>query len=327
MKSALAEFLNVDTAELVLTHNVTEGINIVAQGLQLKLGDEVILTNHEHVGNALPWLHRMKRDNIRIKILEVAQTAEENISQIKSLITRRTKVIAIPHITCTLGHVLPIKEIAEIARRQGIRTFIDGAHGPGSTNIDLKALGCDFYASCGHKWMLGPKGTGFLYIRKPLIEEVAPIFVGSGSDTGWSLQVERMALSGYQPNGYKYHYGTQNIALYKGLEAAIEFLSNIGIERIDKRVRHLSGYLQERLINLGDRIEMLTPTEARSRGPIIGFRMPRTDYKEFARIASKHNFRIRIVPESGLNSLRLSTHIYNNKEEIDKFIEFIEFYT
>jgi selenocysteine lyase/cysteine desulfurase len=166
----LAKFVNVDESEISLTHNVTEGINVVAWGLPLKMGDEVILTNHEHAGNALPWLNRAKYDGIIIKTLKPAQTASENLNRINDLITKKTRVIGIPHISCTIGQVFPAKEISKLGHDKGLWVFFDGAHGPGMTMLDLKDVGCDFYATCCHKWMCGPKGTGFLFVRKEMLD-------------------------------------------------------------------------------------------------------------------------------------------------------------
>ena len=162
----LGQLMHCEASEIAITHNVSEGLNIAAWALPLQRGDEVILTNHEHVGNALPWLNRKRKDGIEIKMLKLADTGEECLQRIKALVTPRTKVIAVPHVTCTTGQILPIKAICAFAKTKGIYTLIDGAHGVGMLNLDVKDLGCDMYVSCCHKWMLGPKGTGVLYANK-----------------------------------------------------------------------------------------------------------------------------------------------------------------
>ncbi|MEM7040502.1 MAG: aminotransferase class V-fold PLP-dependent enzyme, partial [Bacteroidota bacterium] len=171
-RQIIADILGVKVSEISLTHNTTEGINIVAAGLPLKKRDEVIVTSHEHVGNALPWLNRARLDGIRLKVFDPAPTAAETLNRINDLITRRTRVIAVPHITCTTGQVLPIREISRLGRSKGIWVFLDGAHGPLTTALDLKDIDCDFYASCGHKWLCGPSGTGMLYVRESLLDTV-----------------------------------------------------------------------------------------------------------------------------------------------------------
>jgi L-cysteine/cystine lyase len=319
----LAKFVNVDESEISLTHNVTEGINVVAWGLPLKSGDEVILTNHEHAGNALPWLNRAKYDGIIIKTLKPAQTASENLNRINDLITKKTRVIAIPHISCTIGQVFPAKEISKLGHDKGLWVFFDGAHGPGMTMLDLKDIGCDFYATCCHKWMCGPKGTGFLFVRKEMLDILEAKWIGGGSDVGWDMTVDPPEFKGYVNTAHRYDFGTQNAAIYQGLSAATDFLYHIGMENVVRRGKALSGYLQQELMKI-DKVEMLTPTEDQSRGFVVGFRLKDMPYDKFGEHAAKKGFRIRLVAENKLNSIRISTHIYNNFEEVNKFIEIVK---
>lgn len=320
----LAKFVNVDEAEISLTHNVTEGINVVAWGLPLKRGDEVIMTTHEHAGNALPWLNRARKDGIVIRAFNPAKTANENLNLINDLITNRTRVIAIPHITCTIGQVFPAKEITQLGHDKGLFVFLDGAHGPGMLDLDLKDIDCDFYATCCHKWMCGPKGTGFLYVKKDMLDVCEALFVGGGSDSGWDMTTKVPEFKGFTPTAHRYDYATQNAALYIGLGAAIDFLYHIGMKNIIKRCKEMSGYLQNELLKLGDKIEMLTPIEEQSRGFITGFRLkniPGDKFQEY--VQTKKNFRIRYVGEGHLNSIRISTHLYNNYEEVNKFLDVV----
>lgn len=320
----LAKFVNVDESEISLTHNVTEGINVVAGGLPLTRGDEVILTTHEHVGNALPWLNRMRLDGVVIRTFAPAMTSDENLNRVNDLITPRTRVIAVPHITCTAGLVLPVKELARLGHDKGLWVFFDGAHGPGTTMLDLKDMDCDFYASCGHKWMCGPKGTGFLYVKQEMLDVVQARWVGGYSDTGWDVTVAPPEFQGYVPTAHRYDFGTQNAALSIGLAAAVDFLYHIGMENIVRRGSALAARLQRGLLALGDRVEMLTPTEERSRCFVVGFRLKNMPYDKFGEHAAKKGFRIRLVPESHLNSIRVSTHLYNSAREVDAFLEAVK---
>lgn len=320
----IAAFVNADVSEISLTHNVTEGINIVAHGLPLKRGDEIIMTTHEHAGNALPWLNRTRLDGIVIKAVKPAATADETLNRMNDLITKNTKAIAIPHITCTVGQVFPAKEISKLGHDKGLWVFLDGAHGPGMTVLDLKDIGCDFYASCGHKWMCGPKGTGFLYVRKEMLDVLQARWIGANSDAGWDLTVDPPEFKGYVPTAHRYDFGTQNAAIYIGLAASIDFLYHIGMENIARRGKALAGLLQSELLNLGDKVDMLTPAEEQSRGCIIGFRLKNMPYDKFGEHAAKKGFRIRLVPESHLNSIRVSTHLYNNPDEVLRFVEAVK---
>ncbi|MBK8722177.1 MAG: aminotransferase class V-fold PLP-dependent enzyme [Saprospiraceae bacterium] len=319
----LANFLKVKNEEIALTHNVTEGINIVAWGIPLKKGDEIILTDQEHVGGATPWLHRAKREHLKIKIIPIKPTANEVLDTIKNAVTKKTRVISVPHIPCTNGQILPIKEIAQFAKSKNIWIVVDGAHPPGMLNLDITGLGVDAYSSCCHKWMLGPKGTGFLYVNKERQEEILPTFVGAGSDIGWDIMTQTPLYKGYSDSANRYFYGTQNSALYKGIVASIDFLNGIGMEKVELRCRSLAAMMQQEIIALGDRAEMVSPTEASSRSAIISFRLKNMDHNQFYAKAIENGFRVRSVPENGINCIRVSTHIYNQPEEIQKFIEWV----
>lgn len=320
----LGVFVSAHEDEIALTRNVTEGINIVAQGLPLGKGDEVIMTTHEHVGNAFPWINIQKQKGIVIRTFTPASTADETLNRIAALINKRTKVLAVPHIPCTQGQVLPAKRISSLGKEKGLFVFIDGAHGPGMLPLDLHDMGCDVYASCCHKWMLGPKGTGFLYVRKEFIETLQPKFVGAGSDNAkWNMATTPISTGEYALTAHRYYGGTYNAGLYKGVDAAIEFIDTIGMKNINERILSLAAYAQKQLLDMGGKIEMLTPTEAESRGGVIGFRIKNADGMQFYNDALKDKIRIRYVAENGLNSLRVSTHIYNNTEEIDRLMEMI----
>jgi selenocysteine lyase/cysteine desulfurase len=323
-RKVLATFLHADEAEISLTHNVTDGINIVCWGLDLKKGDEVLVTNHEHVGNALPWLNRAKLHDLKVNYFEIGEDAHGTMENLKKKITASTKVIAVPHIICTTGQVQPVKEIISYAREKGIIVFLDGAHGAGMMDLDLHALDCDYYAGCCHKWMCGPKGTGFLYVKKSAMDTLQPYFVGGGSDSGWNIvDAPSPSLKGYNITAHRFDYGTQNASLWAGVNAAVSFMNTLGMDKVEARVKFLSGYMQKELLKLKDKgLLMLTSEEEKSRGAVVGFKFKNITYQDFGKAAGEKNFRIRQVAENGLNSVRVSTHIYNSIQEIDQFIAF-----
>ena len=323
-RKALADFFKVKTKEICLTHNATEGINIIAMGLKLKEGDEVIMTSHEHVGNALPWLNRAKTDGIKIRVFDTAQTKEENINRLKSLINEKTKAIAIPHVTCTTGTRLPVKEIGELARKHKLFYMIDGAQSAGAITVEPYELKCDFYVGSCHKWLLGPKGTGFLYIKYDQLENIKPIYVGAYSDTGWTMNTNDQNIKSWTDSAHRFDYAMQNAALYVGVTKSLDFLNNIGMSEVERRSCQLASFLYERLYErLIDKIELLTPHEMASRSSIITFKPKKGDYKDLAIKANKAGFRVRQVPEADLGAIRVSTHIFNSFEELNAFTEFL----
>ena len=320
-REKLAAFVGIKTSEISLTHNTTEGINIMCWGLPLKSGDEVIITLHEHVGNALPWLNRAKLHGIVLKPFEPKTTQGENLELIKSLVTAKTKVIAIPHVTCTTGLVFPIKEISAFARSKGIFTAIDGAHGAGTFDLDLHDLGCDLYASSYHKWVLGPNGTGFLYVREGILEQVQAYQIGAYSDLGWNMYQNPPEFKGYVPTAHRFDYGSQSLPMMKGAVAATDFHTEIGREKIETRIRGLNQYLYDGLSEMKSMLLILSSPESESRISMVTFKPKGRDYQEVAGLISKEGFRIRQVPESKLDAIRISTHLYNRKEEIDNFLK------
>ena len=321
----LGAFVGANEDEIALTHNVTDGINITCWGVPLKKGDEVIITTHEHVGNAFPWLNRQKLHGIVLRTFTPASTADETLNRISALINKKTRAIAVPHIPCTQGQVLPAKEICKLAKEKNIFSIIDGAHGPGQLMLDLHDIGCDTYASCCHKWMLGPKGTGFLYVRKDFQDTLQTYFVGGGSDNGkWNMALNPVVMGEYNSSAHRYYGGTQNSGLYKGVDAAIDFIDNIGLQNIHNRIKMLGSYVQQKLLEFGDKVELITPTEERSRCAVSGFRVKGIEFTKFNTMASENKVRIRSVAENGLNSLRVSTHIYNTKADVDQLMEVIK---
>ena len=321
----IAKFVGANDDEIALTHNVTEGINIACWGVPLKKGDEVIVTTHEHVGNAAPWMNRMKVHGIVLKKYTPASTAAETLNRIAALINKNTRAIATPHIPCTQGQVLPIKDICKLAKDKGLFALVDGAHGAGMMHLDLHDMGCDTYASCCHKWMLGPKGTGFLYVRKEFQDTLQAFYSGGGTaDDKWDIMANPVSIGGYAQSAHRYFGGTQANGLYAGVNASIDFIETIGLTNIHNRIKSLGKYTQNRLLEFGDKIELLTPTEDISRCAVNGFKIKDVDYKKFYDTCVENKIRIRMVPENGINCLRVSTHIYNNTAEVDKLMDLIK---
>ncbi|MFQ5772800.1 MAG: aminotransferase class V-fold PLP-dependent enzyme, partial [bacterium] len=185
IKESAGKILGCQADEVAYTRNTTEGVSIVCNGLPLQKGDEIITTTHEHVGNTIAWLARQKREGIVMKVFEPStQSAQENIDRIESLISRKTRALSIPHITTSTGQILPVKEIGKLATKHNLWYFIDGAQSAGMMPVDVSEIGCHAFATSGHKWLLGSKGTGLLYVRKDMLDIIAAKWVGAYSNTG-----------------------------------------------------------------------------------------------------------------------------------------------
>lgn len=321
IKAAASQLLGCDAGELAFTRNATEGINIVCNGLPLKRGDEIVTTTHEHVGNSVPWLALLQREGIVIKLFEPStESAQENVDRIEKLIARKTRLISVPHATATTGQILPIKTLSELAKRKGIWLFVDGAQTAGMFPFNLHDLGCDAYATSGHKWLLGPKETGLLYVRKDMLDIVQAKFVGAYSDNGFDLAKGTL---NFHPSAQRYEYGTVNIPLRLGLGTAIKFLQRIGMDNVWKRDQALSTRLFKGLKEI-PYVKVLSPASDTERSALITFKHEKLPHTDLQNHLNSFKLRTRGVGEGGVNGIRISTHIYNMYEEVDRTLEAVQ---
>lgn len=322
IKSKAGQILGCKPEELAYMRNATEGIAIVCNGLPLKRGDEVITTTHEHVGNTLSWLARQKRDGIVMKAFEPStQSAQENLERMQKLLTKRTRALSIPHITTSTGQILPVKQIGEWAAANKLWYFIDGAQAAGMLPMNLHEIGCHAYAASGHKWLLGPKGTGLLYVRADALDLIESKYLGGYSNIG-EFDMRTGAFQ-FHPTAQRYEYGTVSSPLFAGLGAAMEFLLKIGMANIWRRDHAMASALKEGLLKLG--VEVNSPQNPEEHSAIITFtlrNMERSKLQNF--LAEKYQLRTRGIYEGGLDAIRISLHLYNSFAEVDKVLEAVQ---
>jgi selenocysteine lyase/cysteine desulfurase len=316
-RETLARFLGASPDEICFTRNATEANSIIAAGLSLRAGDEVIFDSHAHPGGSFPWLNQAKQRGIVIRLFEPdPRSSETNLSRIHDLISPRTKVIQVSHITCTTGVVLPVKEIAALSRERGIWSHFDGAQAVGMIPVNLNALGCDSYAVSGHKWLGGPHETGVLYLRRSQLEAVAPTGIGAYSGELSQLPGELT----YRAAASRHEYGTRNAAAIVGLAEAVRLQEAIGRDRISAH----GGELATRLIDAFQGIagiETLTPLDRELRGSMIAIRHPRANAaKLFGYLLKEHRLRCRPVTEQGLEAVRISLHVFNSSADCARII-------
>ena len=317
-RAPVAVFFGVKPSEIAFTRNATEGNATVASGLDLRPDDEVIFESHAHPGGAMAWMSRQKQQGIKVKIFDpIHRNAEDNLQRIDDLITPRTRVVQVSHITATLGLRFPVKAIADLARDRGVWFHIDGAQSAGMIPVDLKAIGCDSYATSGHKWMGGPHGTGVLYIRQDRLDEVTPTEVGAYSNDDYDLP----DVFEYYPTARRFEPGTRDASRVVGLVEAVAFLEQIGIGRVAAYSRRLARYLKEHLAQV-DGVTVLGPRAPAWESAITTFKTDRVPYDQLFRyFIREHKLRCRVVSERGLDALRVSTHIFNTIAECDQVVE------
>ena len=317
IKKDAGALLGCDADELAFTRNTTEGINIVAHGLPLRRGDEVILTTQEHVANAFTWLAMAKRDGIVLKLFAPSTVSDdENIERLTACITKRTRLISIPHALTTTGTLLPVERIARIAAEKQIWFFVDGAQTAGMVPFNLHALGCDAYATSGHKWLMGPKETGLLYVRRSMLDTIAAKFTGAYSGPFDLLK----GTVGFDPTATRYEYGTVSTPLRVGLGAAITFVRSIGIERIWKRDRSLADALVDGIAAIPD-VVVLSPASPAMRTAMVTVQHRRLSHEALQAHLDTYRLRTRSVTEGGLAALRMSFHVYNTPAEVGRVLD------
>ncbi|MEZ4795850.1 MAG: aminotransferase class V-fold PLP-dependent enzyme [Flavobacteriaceae bacterium] len=314
----MANFLNVTPDEIAFTRNATEGLNIAARSLRLKKGDEIIISTHEHVGGASPWMALAKDFGAVVKLIDLDFNGENNLQIIKDNITPKTKVVAFSHITCTTGMKLPAKDIVALCRSKNIYSCIDGAQSLGMFPIDLRDINPDFYASSGHKWLFGPKGTGVLFINKNIIDTISPVFAGAYTDGKFDLNSLTME---YRNSAQREEYGTRNTPITLGLGAAIDFINTIGIENVAKRSRELVTRFIKGIADTPE-IEILTPESEDYSASMITVRVKGKDnLKLNPELNQTKKLRMRGIYENNINGIRISFALFNSFDEVDLLVK------
>lgn len=307
-KQELETFIGAWPGSVAVLRNTTEAMNNAAAGLELKPGDEVLSTSHEHIGGRCCWELLAKRRGIVYRTfsppLDPASDAEL-LAAWQEQVTPATRVLSISHVLFTTGMVQPVAALVRWARSRGIVTVIDGAHPPGMLVTNLQAIDADFYATSTHKWLLGPKGTGLLVVRPDRIATTWPL-IGSGD---WAATDIRRFED----------VGTSNGSLVVGLRAAVAFQNAIGREAIERRTRWLATRLFDALATL-PRVTLMSPRNAALRSAMISFRMSGTTAETLQGYLGAARIRTRRIAESGYEYLRLSTHIYVLPRDLDRTV-------
>ena len=314
LKQSLSSLLGGDADGFVFPRNTTEAMNFVAHGLELEPGDEVLTTDHEHIGGLEPWKLVTARQGLSLHVMSLpvpARSADDLLRAVWSGVTDRTRVMSVSHLTFTTGTILPIRELANRCAERGIVLVVDGAHPPGMIQLDLAALGGDFYASSPHKWLLAPQGTGLLYLSEGWRERLWPTLASGGWDD--------LSLGAHRFN----HMGTMDESRLAGLLAASEFFLAIGMDRVEARVRYLQGLLQDGLASIAG-VAVATPADNSMRAAIVSFRMEGVESLALqGHLSRTEQIRTRVIGEYDYGWMRLSTHIYNGPDDIERTLELL----
>ncbi|HYN82381.1 MAG TPA: aminotransferase class V-fold PLP-dependent enzyme [Gemmatimonadaceae bacterium] len=307
----LAREFGCDPEEMAITRGASEALENMIMGLDLKRGDEVVVTNQNYGRMLTAWQQRERREGIVVKqvAFKVPPPSMKYIAdQIKAAVTPRTRIIEFPHITNLTGQIMPVREIVDFARPRNIEVFVDGAHAFGHFPFTRDELGVDYYGTSLHKWLLAPIGTGFLYVRKEKQKSLWPLMAAAPSQDNDIRKYEEI--------------GTHPAANHNAISAALAFQRGIGGERKFARLRFLRDRWAKRLLAESPRVHVLTPFDAKQSGALGLFNV---DGLEFDKLGAwlMTNYRIVNTPilHPEFNGIRITPNVYTTLDEIDTFAD------
>jgi len=321
-------FINANSKdEIIFTKNATESINLVATTfgqINIKKGDEILITELEHHSNYVPWHYLRETKGAIIKFAPINDDGDIIIEKLRDLITTKTKIIAVTHLSNVTGTIVPVKEIVNIARKKNIPVLVDGCQSAPHIKIDVKDLDCDFYAISCHK-VYGPTGVGILYAKKKWLDALPP-YIGGG---GMISEVKKDKIT-YAALPEKYEAGTMPTAEVVAFNESIKFMNSIGIENIMKHEKELTNYALEKLKKINSVNIVGNP---KNKAGVIAFTIKGIHPHDISTIVDEEGVAIRAghhccqILHERLNlnaSARASIGIYNTKEDIDVLCKAIE---
>ena len=308
-RAEMAAFLGCKKDELAFVHNATEALSTIAAGIDLKAGDEVVMTEHEHPSGKAGWAVRAQRHGVLVREVAIPhppRSSEQLAELMISAIGPRTRVLFFSGILSPTGVIMPVRAICDAARAKGVISVVDGAHMNGQIPLRLSDLGCDYYAGSPHKWMFAPAGSGILYIREENLDRLWPSIVTGDWDDKRLKAARFMKL------------GTNNRATIVGMLAGLRFLQSLGPENVYARIHDLARR-NYRMAASRPHLELLSGADDRLYGSLvtIGFRGARLD--DLWRKA-----RERKIWVYGSPRLRLSTHIHTRPQDLEAFYALVD---
>ena len=315
-KGGVARLLSADPSEIALTRHVTEGINIVATGMDWRPGDEVIISDEEHPGGSLPWMNLARRRGVVVRKVRLSYDLDSLLEDLDSLIGPRTRIVSISHVSTRSGFLLPAAEVTEFVHSRGVPIVLDGAHAVGLVPVDVKEIGCDYYSGCGHKWLMASQGTGFLYVNKDRLDELQITWLGAATATLFDL--ENLDFEA-KTDADKFEYGTRDLTVYGGLAVAVDMAQEVGIDEIAARSGDLAARMKRGLADLPG-VELMTPMDAMRSTGIVALSVGRMADRDPAKwLWDEHRI---LVTGSG-DWMRISTPYFALEEEVDRTVELL----
>src|SRR3712207_2088187 len=309
VRRELAREFGCDPEEMAITRNASEANETMIFGLDLRRGDEVIVTTQNYPRMLTAWEQRARRDGVvvkRITFPRPPKSPQEIVDRFAAAVTPRTRVIEVTHITNLSGHIMPVRELVDLSRARGIEVFVDGAHAFAHFPFTRDQLGCDYYGTSLHKWLLAPIGTGFLYVRREKIKSLWPLMAGSPEQMGDIRKYEEI--------------GTHPAANHNAIAVALAFHRGIGAQRKAARLRFLRDRWAKRLLAESPRVRMLAPIGPDVDGAIGTVSVEGLDMGKVGTwLLEKHRIVTTPIVHEEFNGLRVTPNVYTSLAEIDTF--------
>lgn len=306
----LAALIGATPETLALTGNANDGITLVSAGLQWRPGDEVLISDQEHPAVENPFGFLAAQGRITLRRFAFGADPEETLANLEAALSPRTRLVAFSTVSSQTGARLPAAPATAIAHACGARVLVDATQALGQLTFDVAAIGCDYFVSNGHKWLLGPKGTGLLYVRPDRLEELAPAHVGAGS------LVEGAATPTLKPTAARFEFGTRALPVWAGMNAVLDWWDERGAAPILAHMAALSAETKAR-VAAHPRLTLLTPHPWEHSSALLSFRVAgHPDPLALLRLLWERRVIVRAVPE--LQALRISIAPFTESEDVDR---------
>ena len=321
----VAEFINASPNETIWTRGTSESLNIVSIGLidKVNSGDNIVVSRMEHHSNLVPWQQLCKKKNAELRYLDHDLEGRIDLSKAKNVIDKKTKIIAITHMSNVLGVINPIAELREMSKKNGTILVLDGAQSVPHFPVDMKQIDCDFFTFSAHK-MLGPTGIGVLYGKIDLLEEMEPIYFGGDMISEVTYEDAK-----WNDLPYKFEAGTPNIADAIATGYAVDYLVQVGMDKIAEHEDNITAYALEKIKEMPS-FTIIGPSDMKNRGGVISFNHDTVHPHDVGEILDKFGVAIRTGHHCAMPlvrsyeivaACRASFYLYNTYEEIDIFID------
>ena len=314
VRTRVADTLGASPDEIMLNENASVGINVVANGIHWKAGDNVVLSSHEHPGNRLVWYQIARHFEVELRFTPVCNDCAALLEGFEALLDSRTRVASISHVSRESGLRLPAHTLVETAHRHEVPILFDGAQAFGSVPVNVRDLNCDFYTCSGHKYIMAPQGTGAFYVRRDMLEWLKPAWIGSHSQEDFGPAGEFELKNAAR----RFEFGTRNVADFAGLGKALEMWESIGWEKVFARIADYTDYLKKQLLAEVPGLWLETPLPYAESSGIVTFGLP--DHEPGDVCTSLMEKEQILVAPADARTVRVSTHVFNTEEEAGRLV-------